>query len=106
MRDVRFVRVPGSTEVTTPRTNEPAGITFRPSTLRSTNVVPSKRSSTFDVPEFRPLDRRTSISVPTGTSTTPRAVVVREVEGGGAVDVVGGALLVVPGAASRHPQRR
>src|SRR5687767_6008084 len=73
-RDVRLVRVPGSTAVTTPRITEPAGITTRPLTFRSTSVVASNRSSTCAVPELRAFCRRTSISVPGGTVYAPLPV--------------------------------
>ena len=49
---VRFVLVPGSTDVTTPRTTAPAGMATRPSTIVSAVVVPSNRSSTCAVPEL------------------------------------------------------
>src|SRR3989442_6252614 len=47
---------------------EPAGMTTRSPCLRSTIVVASKRSSTCAVRELNGCCRRTSSSVPTGTS--------------------------------------
>jgi hypothetical protein len=51
-----------------PRITEPAGTSTRPFFPNGASVVASKRSSTFAVPEFKWLWRRTSNSVPTGIS--------------------------------------
>ena len=49
---LRSARPALSTDATTPRIVEPAGTTMRPSRVRSTSVVASKRSSTASVPEL------------------------------------------------------
>ena len=56
------------TELTTPRMTEPAGTSTRSPFIRSTIVVASKRSSTCAVAELSIFSRRTSNSVPAGTS--------------------------------------
>ena len=60
------------------RMTEPDGIATRPSAVRSTSVVASKRSSTCAVPEFNAVWRRASSSVPEGTSTYPRGTAPRD----------------------------
>ena len=78
-----------------PRSTEPAGMAVRPLTFTSTSVVPSNRSSTFTVPEFSALVRRTSTSVPEGTSTPVPDVAVGALLRG-AADCCAGRLVVVP----------
>src|SRR5438105_3879093 len=83
------------TELTTPRIAEPAGTITRSPSRTSTIVVASKRSSTCALPEFSGVWRRTSNSVPTGTSLDDGVLVV----GGGEALLDGGGGAVVEGAA-------